>query len=112
VRIWLTVPVPENYVGHVVHRALVGFHVAFQPGMTYSAKIARISNAPDSQSRTMMVELDAYNSDGSLAPSMYPTGIGRQARPNHCCLYQPRALSPPLSGLSSSQRLMANGDAH
>jgi RND family efflux transporter MFP subunit len=69
----LTVPVPESYVGHVVLGTVVNFHVASQPGRTYSAKIARISNALDTQSRTMMVELDAYNSDGSLAPGMYPT---------------------------------------
>jgi RND family efflux transporter MFP subunit len=72
-RLRLTVPVPENYVGHVVLGTLVTFHVASQPGRTYSAKIARISNALDSQTRTMMVELDAYNNDGSLAPGMYPT---------------------------------------
>lgn len=70
----LTIPVPENYVGHIVHGTLVSFHVASQPGRTYSVKIARISNALDSQNRTMMVELDAYNSEErSLAPGMYPT---------------------------------------
>jgi membrane fusion protein (multidrug efflux system) len=69
----LTVPVPESYVGHLVLGTVVTFHVASQPGRTYSAKIARIANALDSQNRTMMVELDAYNSDGSLAPGMYPT---------------------------------------
>ena len=69
----LTVPVPEIYVGHVVRGALVTFRVAAQPGKTYTAKIARISSALDPQSRTMMVELDAYNKDSTLAPGMYPS---------------------------------------
>ena len=69
----LTVPVPETYVGHVVRGVPVTFHIAAQPGKTYTAKIARVASALDSQSRTMMVELDAYNKDGTLAPGMYPS---------------------------------------
>src|SRR5260370_3644869 len=69
----LTVPVPETYVGHVVRGASATFHIAAQPGKTYTAKIARVSSALDPQSRTMMVELDAYNKDGTLAPGMYPS---------------------------------------
>jgi hypothetical protein len=49
------------------------FHVPARPGRSYTAKVARIPNALDQQSRAMMVELDVYNKDGSLAPGMYPT---------------------------------------
>lgn len=69
----LTVPVPETYVGHVARGVSVPFHIPAQPGKTYTAKIARIANALDSQNRTMMVELDAYNKDRTLAPGMYPS---------------------------------------
>src|SRR6185437_16408228 len=69
----LTVPVPETYVGHIVRGISVRFHIAAQPGKSYSAKISRIASALDPQNRTMMVELDAYNKDGTLAPGMYPT---------------------------------------
>jgi membrane fusion protein, multidrug efflux system len=48
------------------------FHVPAHPGRTYTAKVARIPNALDQQSRAMMVELDVFNKDGSLAPGMYP----------------------------------------
>src|SRR6266700_623472 len=48
----LTVPVPETYVGHVVRGASVTFHIAAQPGKTYTGKIARMSRALDSQNRT------------------------------------------------------------
>lgn len=106
----LTIPVPENYVGHIVHGTLVSFHVASQPGRTYSAKIARISNALDSQNRTMMVELDAYNSDGSLAPGMYPTVDW----PVNSA--EPLLLVPTTSVVSTTERTFVitevNGHAH
>lgn len=69
----LTVPVPETYVGHIVRGVSVRFHIAAQPEKNYSAKISRVASALDPQNRTMMVELDAYNKDGTLAPGMYPT---------------------------------------
>jgi membrane fusion protein, multidrug efflux system len=69
----LIVPVPETYTGSVVKGMSAVFHVPARPGRTYIAKVARIPNALDQQSRSMMVELDVYNKDGSLAPGMYPT---------------------------------------
>jgi len=69
----LIVPVPETYIGSVVKGTPAVFHVPARPGRSYTAKVARIPNALDQQSRAMMVELDVYNKDGSLAPGMYPT---------------------------------------
>jgi membrane fusion protein, multidrug efflux system len=69
----LIVPVPETYTGSIVKGMAAVFHVPARPGRTYSAKVARIPNALDQQRRAMMVELDVYNKDGSLAPGMYPT---------------------------------------
>ncbi len=69
----LIVPVPETYTGSVVKGMLAVFHVPARPGRSYTAKVARIPNALDQQSRAMMVELDVYNKEGSLAPGMYPT---------------------------------------
>lgn len=69
----LVVPVPETYVGSVAKGKEVPFRVPARPGKIYKAKITRIPNALDQQNRTMMVELDVYNTDGSLAPGMYPT---------------------------------------
>jgi RND family efflux transporter MFP subunit len=67
----LVVPVPESYVGSIAKGKPVTFRVPAHPGKTYTGKIARISNALDQQSRTMMVELDV--TDPTLAPGMYPT---------------------------------------
>ena len=78
----LIVPVPETYIGSIVKGTSAVFHVPAAPGRSYSAKVARIPDALNQQSRAMMVELDVYNKDGSLAPGMYPTvdwpvGAGR-----------------------------------
>src|ERR1700722_9226287 len=106
----VTVPVPESYVGHLVLGTVVTFHVASQPGRTYSAKIARIANALDSQNRTMMVELDVYNSDGSLAPGMYPTVEWPTSSA------EPLLLVPATSVVSTTERTFVitavNGHAH
>jgi RND family efflux transporter MFP subunit len=69
----LIVPVPETYTGSVVKGVSAVFHVPARPGRSYTAKVARIPNALDQQNRAMMVELDVYNKDRSLAPGMYPT---------------------------------------
>ena len=67
----LVVPVPESYVGSIAKGKTVSFRVPAHAGKTYTGKIARVANALDQQSRTMMVELDV--SDPTLAPGMYPT---------------------------------------
>jgi membrane fusion protein (multidrug efflux system) len=67
----LVVPVPEGYVGSIIKGGSVSFQVPAHPGKSYTGKIARVANALDPQSRTMMVELDV--SAAALAPGMYPT---------------------------------------
>jgi len=69
----VVVPVPEEDVGGIVRAANVEFTVPAFPRRTYSGKIARISDALDQKTRTMPVELDVMNRDGSLAPGMYPS---------------------------------------
>jgi membrane fusion protein (multidrug efflux system) len=72
-RLRLVVPVPEEDVGGIVNGASVVFQAPAYPERTYSGRIARISHALDQKTRTMAVELDVTNADGSLAPGMYPT---------------------------------------
>jgi RND family efflux transporter MFP subunit len=96
----LIVPVPETYTNSVAKGMSAVFHVPARPGRSYTAKVARIPNALDQQSRAMMVELDVYNKDGSLAPGMYPTvdwpvGAGRIF-----CLFPRPASSRRLNELS------------
>ena len=69
----LVAPLPEEDVSGVVNGASVPFQVPAWPERTYSGTIARISHALDQKTRTMAIELDVMNRDGSLAPGMYPT---------------------------------------
>ena len=69
----LVVPVPEENVSGIMNGASVPFQVPAWPERTYSGALARISHALDPKTRTMAVELDVMNRDGSLAPGMYPT---------------------------------------
>jgi membrane fusion protein (multidrug efflux system) len=50
----------------------VEFRVPAYPARTYSGTVARIAHALDQKMRTMAVELDVFNRDGSLSPGMYP----------------------------------------
>jgi membrane fusion protein, multidrug efflux system len=69
----LVVPVPEEDVSGIMNGASVPFQVPAWPERNYSGTIARISHALDQKTRTMAIELDVANRDGSLAPGMYPT---------------------------------------
>ncbi len=67
------VAIPEENVGGVMRGANVKFTIPAQPGRSYAGTVARISQALEQKTRTMPVELDVMNLDGSLAPGMYPT---------------------------------------
>ena len=69
----LVVSVPEENVGGIAAGATVSFQVPAWPGRTFSGKVARISHALDQKTRTMPVELDVLNTDGSLSPGMFPS---------------------------------------
>ncbi|MEA3008009.1 MAG: hypothetical protein QOI94_3278 [Acidobacteriaceae bacterium] len=104
----LVVPVPESYVGSIVKDNSVTFKVPAHPGKSYTGKIARIANALDPQSRTMMVELDV--SDTTLAPGMYPT-VDWPVGSNDMSLFVPNT-----SVVTTTERtfviMAVNGHAH
>jgi len=79
----LVVAVPEEDVAGIMADARITFHVPAYPERTFSGTVARIPHALDRSTRTMAVELDVANRDGSLAPGMYPTVHWpvRRARP-------------------------------
>lgn len=69
----LVVPVPEEDVSGIMNGASVPFTVPAWPEQKFSGTIARLSHALDQKTRTMAVELDVMNREGTLAPGMYPT---------------------------------------
>jgi RND family efflux transporter MFP subunit len=85
----LVAAVPEEYVGGIMSGARVTFQVPAHPERTYSGTVARISRALDQKTRTMAVELDVANQDGSLAPGMYPT-VKWPVRRSRPALFVPR----------------------
>ncbi|ADV83470.1 efflux RND transporter periplasmic adaptor subunit [Terriglobus saanensis] len=106
----LVVPVPESYVGSIAKGRSVTFHVPARPGKSYSGKIARVPNALDQQNRTMMAELDVFNTDKTLAPGMYPT-VDWPVGSNDNALYV-----PITSVVTTTERTfvitVVNGRAH
>jgi membrane fusion protein, multidrug efflux system len=70
-RLRVVAPVPEEYAGGIVSGASVAFTVPAYPRRVYSGRVARVAGALDQKTRTMPVELDVTNRDGSLAPGMY-----------------------------------------
>jgi RND family efflux transporter MFP subunit len=86
----LVVPVPEENVGGLVNGANVQFQVAAWPERTFTGTVARVSHSLDQKSRTMPVELDVINRDGSLAPGMYPT-VKWPDRRSHPSLFVPKS---------------------
>jgi len=72
-RLRLVVPVPEQDLGGTLRGASVPFRVPAYPDRTYTGTVSRIAHALDPKTRTMPVELDVFNRDGTLAPGMYPS---------------------------------------
>ncbi len=70
-RLRLVVATPEQYTGSIARQARVQFAAPAFPGRTFEGTVARIAHSLDPQTRTMAVELDVANRDGSLAPGMY-----------------------------------------
>lgn len=95
----LVAPVPEEYVGEMVPGASVPFNVPAYPDRSFTGKIARVAHALDPKTRTMAVELDVFNRDGSLSPGMYPA-IHWPVRRS-----KPALLVPRTSVVSTTERV-------
>lgn len=85
----LVVAVPEEDAGGIVRGARAEFHVPAYPERAYSGNVARIAHALDQKTRTMAVELDVFNRDGSLSPGMYPS-VKWPVRRTHASLLVPK----------------------
>jgi RND family efflux transporter MFP subunit len=94
----LVVAVPEENIGGIVKGARIEFHVPAYPERSYSGTLARISHALDQKTRTMAVELDVFNRDGSLSPGMYPS-VKWQIRRS-----RPSLLVPKTSVVTTTER--------
>ena len=97
-RLRLVVAVPEAEVAGIVRGGRVPFTVPAYPGVTFEGTVARVAHSIDPKTRTMAVEMDVRNSDGRLAPGMYPdvTWLVRRRTAS--------ILVPPASIVTTTER--------
>ena len=100
----LVVAVPEEDVGGIARGSKVEFRVPAYPERTFSGTVARVAHALDQKTRTMPVELDVFNSDGSLSPGMYPAV---KWPVNHA---RPALLAPKTSVVTTTERVFVVRD--
>ncbi len=109
-RLRVVVAVPEESVAAITQGLKVSFTVPALPERTYTGTVARLAHALDQKTRTMPVELDVANQDGSLAPGMYPTVKWPVRRS------QPALFVPRTSIVTTTERTFVvqslNGQAH
>ncbi len=67
----VSVAVPQTYVGDIRLDQEVSIKLAERPGVTFKAKVARKSDAVDSDTRSMVVEIELPNPGGKLLPGAY-----------------------------------------
>ena len=103
-RLRLAVAVPETDVAGIEKGVKVEFKVPAQPDRTFSGVVARPARALDMKTRTMPVELDVRNSDGLLAPGMYPFVLW----PVHNS--RTALLVPPTSIVTTTERVFVIRD--
>jgi RND family efflux transporter MFP subunit len=65
------VNVPETNAASVHPGQIARLRVASLPGRTFTGTVARSTNSLDPASRTLLVEIQVPNPDGSLLPGMY-----------------------------------------
>ena len=70
-RLRLVVPVPEAYASGAAVGTEVSFSVAAHPGQHFAGRVARIAHAVEVATRTMAIEVDVDNRDGSLVPGTF-----------------------------------------
>lgn len=105
-RLRLVVAVPEEDTGGIPRDARVEFTVPAFPDRAFFGTIARISHALDEKTRTMPVELDVENRDGSLAPGMYPSVKWPVRRS------RPALFVPKTSVVTTTERTFVIRDQH
>ncbi len=87
----LRLDVPEADVGQVVVGKPVSLRVAAFPGRDFRATIARVGASVHAASRTLPVEADVQNADGSLRPGFFATARVALAGPEKEALFVPKA---------------------
>ena len=76
------VNVPQSSVNAIHVGQPAELTVSHLPGRTFRGTVARMANALDPATRTMLVEVDVANADGALFPGVYANVDLSGSRPN------------------------------
>jgi len=71
--VWVSSQVPETYIRFVQPRELLEVRLAAYPADVFHARVARIADTVDPQTRTVKVHAELDNRDGRLRPEMFGT---------------------------------------
>ncbi len=94
----LVVAVPESSVSGMTLGQHIEFSVPAFMGKTFYGIVARPAYALDPSTRTMPVELDVYNANGSLEPGMFATVHWLVTRPYQTLFVPSSAVDSDLKG--------------
>jgi membrane fusion protein, heavy metal efflux system len=69
--VWVTSQVPESYIRFVQRGEQIEVSLVAYPGELFAARVSRIADTVDPQTRTVKVQAEMQNPDGRLRPEMY-----------------------------------------
>jgi len=69
--VWVSSQVPESYIRFVQLRERVDISLVAYPGDTFEARVSRIADTVDPQTRTVKVQAEMDNRAGRFRPEMY-----------------------------------------
>lgn len=97
----LVVAVPEDSVSGITLGQKFKFTVPAFIGRTFEGVVARPAYALNNSTRTMPVELNVFNYDGTLEPGMFATVSWEVTRPNDTLFVPNPAVDTDLAGTYS-----------
>ena len=71
--VWVSSQVPETSIRFIQPRELLEVHLAAYPADVFEARVARIADTVDAQTRTVKVQAELTNYGGRLRPEMFGT---------------------------------------
>jgi cobalt-zinc-cadmium efflux system membrane fusion protein len=118
--VWIAAQVPESEIRHIRAGEAVEVELAAYPGEVFHARVRRIADTVDPQTRTVKVQAEIANPSGRLLPEMF--GSIRHSHGEHIKhgpgRFHEQAirvgerhgnLLPVLEGLETGQRIVVDG---
>lgn len=69
--VWITSSVPESRIRHITLGEQIEIRLAAYPGEVFRARVTRIADTVDAESRTIKVHAEVDNRSGRLRPEMF-----------------------------------------